>query len=145
VWHDYLTSFVMTPLENLYYAAGELAYVVAKADGNVQPAERIKLVSLLKEVLSDGGTNGVDVSSIIFQLLDGKSHQDTESTYTWAMDAIRTNSHYLSPELKEKMIRLLERVAETYPPVTAEENQVIERFRNEIKPLTGDPVFYEAR
>src|SRR6185436_16813027 len=32
----------MSPIENLYYAMGELAYSVASADGRVQPEERKK-------------------------------------------------------------------------------------------------------
>ena len=36
---------------------------------------------------------------------------DSETTYNWAMKEIRTNSHYLSPEMKETFIRVMEKIA----------------------------------
>jgi uncharacterized tellurite resistance protein B-like protein len=139
-----LKNIVMTPLENLYYAAGELAYVVARADGGVQTEERLEFSELLKTLLSEGGSEGVDVSSIIFQLLDRKKSFDSEATYKMAMDTIRLNGHYLSPSLKQKFTRLMEKVAEAFPPVTPEERQIIKRFRDDIAPIAGDPVYYSV-
>jgi uncharacterized tellurite resistance protein B-like protein len=135
----------MSPRENLYYAAGELAYVVALADGEVQPEERKKFSELAKRVLGEGGSDGVDITGIIFQLLDKrKKKSDSETTYRWALETIRTNGHYLSPALKEKFIQFLEQVAESFPPVTKEERVVLERFKTDIAPIAGDPVFYSV-
>jgi hypothetical protein len=73
------------------------------------------------------------------------SHQDSRTAYDWAIHEIKNNSHYLSPKLKEKFIRVMERIAEAYPPVTTDEKQMIERFRREIEPLKGDPVYYDKK
>src|SRR5687768_9577536 len=143
-WHNNLISLSMTPMENLYYAVGELSYVVARADGIVQPEEKEKFGRLVSAALAQGGSGGVDVSQIIFQLLERKKHYDGETTYNWAMDTIRNSSHYLSPALKEKFTSILQKVAEAYPPVTAEEREILVRFKNDIMPLKGDPAFYSA-
>ena len=133
----------MSPLENLHYAIGELAYTIARADGQVQKEERRKFIDLLNRELAHGDGHE-KVGEIIFKLMDKRDHFDPLATYDMAMNTIRTNSHYLSPELKANFIRVLEKVAEAYPPVTREENTILRRFREDIQPLTGDPIYYSG-
>ena len=109
----------MTPIENLHYAIGELAYAIASVDGKVQKEERKKFHSIVEAELRCKDY-AFDISDIIFQILD-KDKQDTETTYKWAMDQIKLNSHYLSPELKITFVRVLDKIANAFPPVTKEE------------------------
>ena len=134
---------MMTPLENLHYAIGELAYAVAIADGSVQLKEKKKFHDIVSAELRCANYD-FDVSSIIFQVLD-KEKQSPELSYEWAMKQIRLNSHYLSPELKNTFIKVMEKVAQAFPPVTAEEGALIDRFRKDIEPLHGDPVYYSTQ
>lgn len=130
----------MTPLQNLYYAIGELAYAMASADGEVQKAERQKFHDIVTEELNSEHF-GFDLSIIIFQIMD-KERVKTEDAYNWAMNQMRINSHYLSPKLKETFIRILEKIAGAYPPVTAAERVFLEKFKNDMSELRGDPVYY---
>lgn len=130
----------MTPLQNLYYAIGEMAYAVASSDGEVQKEERLRFHSIVAAELRCDHY-GFDISGIVFQIMD-KEKQSTENAYNWAMKQIRLNSHYLSPELKNEFVNVMEKIAKAYPPVTAEENDLIERFKKDIAPLSGDPVYY---
>lgn len=132
----------MTPIENLHYAIGELAYAVARADGKVQEQERRKFQEIVETELNLGDPD-FDVSEIIFRIME-KDQPDVETTYRWAIKQIRTNSHYLSPMLKQTFINVLDKMAEAYPPVTAEEKKLIDRFKEDIADLHGDPVYYEA-
>src|SRR4051812_42026633 len=125
----------MEPLETLYYAIGELAFVVAHADGSVQNEERKKFHEIVTEELSTSKKSNIDVSDIVFKLMDKKEKVDEETTYNWAIQSIKSYSHYLSPELKAKFIRILEKIAEAYPPVTPEENKIISRFKSDIAPI----------
>jgi uncharacterized tellurite resistance protein B-like protein len=134
----------MTPVENLYYAIGELAYAVARADGQVQEAERRKFHDIVTGELGKKDAS-IDISEIIFKLMDKRSSSDSETTYTWAMNEIVTNSHYLSPSLKQKFIKVMERIAAAYPPVTPDEERIINRFKTDIQPLEGDPIYYNQR
>lgn len=131
----------MTPLENLHYAIGELAYAVAHADGKVHKEEKKKFQNIVAAELRCKDYD-FDVSDIIFRIMDNDK-TDSETTYKWAMDQIRLNSHYLSPELKETFIKVMEKVAKAYPPVTASEQTIIDRFKKDIAGIKGDPVFYE--
>lgn len=130
----------MTPLQSLYYAIGEIAYAVASADGDVQKEERLRFHSIVAAELRCDHY-GFDISGIVFQIMD-KEKQSTENAYNWAMKQIRLNSHYLSPELKSEFVNVMEKIARAYPPVTTEENNLIERFKKDIAPLVGDPVYY---
>ena len=131
----------MTPIENLHYAIGEMAYAMARADGAVQHEERKKFHEIIAGELHSEHYE-FDVSSIIFQILD-KEKNSAEDTYNWAMNQIRMNSHYLSPELKNTFLKVMQKVAEAYPPVTGDESSLMKRFKNDIEPLHGDPIYYK--
>jgi uncharacterized tellurite resistance protein B-like protein len=131
---------MMTSTESLYYAIGELAYAIARADGNVQKEEQQRFHDLVAEHLNNK-EYAFDVSDIIFQVMT-KDKVDAETTYQWAMNQIKMNSHYLSPELKDTFIKVMEIVAKAYPPVTIEEQNLIDKFKKDIAPLKGDPVYY---
>ena len=131
----------MTPLENLHYAIGELAYAVARADGSVQKEER-KIFHDIVEAELRCKDYSFDISDIIFQIMD-KDKTDSATTYNWAMDEIKLNSHYLSPELKNKFISVIGKVAKAFPPVAVSEQSLIDKFKKAISEINGDPVYYE--
>jgi uncharacterized tellurite resistance protein B-like protein len=134
---------MMTALENLHYAIGELAYAVAAADGKIQKEERNKFHSIVEAEIRSKDYE-FDISDIIFQILDKSKNKDVEEIYASAMHTIKTNSHYLSPRLKETFITVMEKVAKAFPPVTEAEQTLLERFKADIAPINGDPVFYRA-
>ena len=131
----------MNSIENLHYAIGQLAFAVAFADGNLQKEEHECFHNIVVQELNHDDQS-FDVSDIVFQILE-KDKIDTETVYEWAIKEIRTNSHYLSPELKNKFISVMDKVSKAYPPVTHEETNIIERFKKDIEHIHGDPVFYQ--
>ncbi|MBA3666078.1 MAG: TerB family tellurite resistance protein [Bacteroidetes bacterium] len=131
----------MTSIESLYYAIGEMAYAIAKVDGPVQREERERFHKLVSEELQHGEYL-FDISDIIFQILD-KEKASAQMAYEFAMKQIRLNSHYVSPEIKDKFIRVMKKVAEAYAPISAEEQKMMDRFNAEIKSIKGDPVFFD--
>ncbi|MDX2173117.1 MAG: TerB family tellurite resistance protein [Bacteroidota bacterium] len=131
----------MTALENLHYAIGELAYAVALADGEIQKEERLKFHNLVEAELRCKDYN-FNVSDIIFQIMD-RDKTSLQDAYDSAMKQIQVNSHYLSPELKATFIKVMEKVAKAYNPVTINEQNIIEKFKKDIEPITGDPVYYK--
>lgn len=131
---------MMTPLQNLHYALGEIAYAVASVDGKVQKEERQRFHDIMNAETS-GHDLDFDFSDIIFTILD-KDKQSAETTYNWAMDQIKLNSHYLSPALKESFLKIIDQIAEAFPPVTDSEKGLIARFKKDLEPLKGDPAYY---
>lgn len=132
----------MTPEQNLHTAIGELAYAIARADGTIQKEERKKFHDIVAAELYCKDYD-FDVSDIIFQILEKDKFIDSKTAYDWAMKEIKTNSHYLSPELKKTFVKVIEKVAKAYPPITTDEINLIERFKKDIAPINGDPVYYE--
>jgi uncharacterized tellurite resistance protein B-like protein len=131
----------MTPLENLHYALGEIVYAIAQADGTIQKEEREKFYAIVAAELRCKNFY-FDVSNTIFKILE-QENIDTETSYQWGISQIKLNSHYLSPELKATFIKTVEKIAKAYPPVTIEEKNIIDKFKEDIYPLLGDPVYYE--
>lgn len=131
----------MTSKENLHTAIGELAYAIARADGNIQKEEKVKFKDLVQAQIKSGNAF-FDVTDIMFQVIEKDKFVSATTAYEWAIKEIRQNSHYLSPDLKDTFIRILEAVAKAYPPVTASEAALIDRFKKDIEPIEGDPVYY---
>ena len=132
---------MMTPFENLYYAIGEMAYAFAKIDGTVQREEKEKFEQIIRKAFVTKSLH-LDVSGIIFKILD-RDKRDSETAYTWALNQLKTNSHYLSPEIKSCAKNVMNQIAEAFPPVTKEERELYQRFVQDIEPLKGDPTYYD--
>ncbi len=130
----------MNPTENLHYAIGQLAFAVAFSDGKIQKEESENFHKIVLEELNNNSYD-FDVSDIIFKVM-AKDKMDSNTVYDWAMKEIKTNSHYLSPQLKVKFITVMEKIAGAYPPVTNEESDIINRFKKDIKDIHGDPAYY---
>lgn len=131
----------MNPVENLHYAIGQLAFAIAFSDGKVQKEESEKFHKIVLEELNNKSYD-FDISDIIFQIME-KDKMDSNTVYDWAIKEIKTNGHYLSPDLKEKFISVIEKIAGAYPPVTKEELLIIDRFKKNIEAISGDPTYYQ--
>ncbi len=131
----------MTPVENLHYAIGELAIAVALADGEIQKEERDQFHKLVETELRNK-YYAFDISDIIFKVMDKQQVLSTSDAYNSALKEIKMNSHYLSPELKATFIKVMEKVANAYKPVTINEMLLIEKFKEDIARIYGDPVYY---
>lgn len=138
-----INTIQMSPHESLHYAIGEIVYAVAAADGIVQREERKRLEEIVAEELKRHHYE-YDFSHIIFQLLNSQHRKSMES-YEWGMNGLRLHSHYLSPALKAAFVSLVEKVALAFPPVTEEETNLLSRFKRDIAPLHGDPVYYSKQ
>jgi uncharacterized tellurite resistance protein B-like protein len=129
----------MTPIENLYYALGEIVYAIAMADGKIQREEKEKLHAILHSEFKKH-PGDLDVAEIIFQILQ-KDKQDIKTAYYSAIKQIRLNSQYVSEKLKLDFIAVITKVAQAFSPVTSEEEKLINDFIEELMKIKGDPVF----
>lgn len=129
----------MNPVENLFYALGEFAYAIAKADGKIQKEESDKLHDILATEFKDYEEH-INIPEIIFRILN-KDHISLDTSYEWAVKEIKTNGHYMSEAMKQKFFSVLNKIAAAFPPSTANELNIIERLKKDIRSVKGDPVF----
>ncbi|PBQ34596.1 hypothetical protein CNR22_23405 [Sphingobacteriaceae bacterium] len=126
-----------TALKNLYYALGEACYAVAMADGEVQVEERIRLTEILKKEFSQSAAKDIVETEIIFALLN-KERTDAGTAMDWAINEIKTNSHYFSTDLKCHFISTMIKVADSSKSVGSEEKAMLMRFINEVIDIHED-------
>ncbi len=132
--HHIQTS--MTPSENIYMATGELAYAIAKADGTIQREEKEKFEEILQDEFKDRiGTS--NHAAIIFQILQ-KENLSADHAYRAALHELNINSHYLSAEMKEHIVHVIERVAKAFPPKIHEESILIRKFIVDVNAIPVD-------
>ena len=115
--------------QNLFYALGIFAYAVAKADGTVQLEERNELHKIVKEELE----HEIDFTyvEIIFKILQ-KDKAGFDEVHQWALDALEKGKYYLTDKIKAQFIRVLKKVANSFPPKTDEEHELINLLIKEI-------------
>lgn len=125
------------PISNLYYALGEACYAIAISDGNVQLEEKNKLSSILSKEFANSEGQDIDETSIIFQILN-KEKVSAETAMAWAINEIKTNSHYLSTDLKCHFISTIIKVADSFAPITKEEKKLLLTFISEVVDMNED-------
>ena len=131
----------MTPTENLYYALGEMLYALAASDGKLQQKEKQNLHQILtKEFLPHHPP--IDCAEIIFKMFE-KDHTTVRDAVRSAKHQFELNSHYLSPQLKRHFIKIMQEVAHVHPPVTEDEQKLVNDFQAFLTELKGDAVFYD--
>ena len=123
----------MHGIENVYYALGEMAYAIAKADGAVQKEERKKVHEIVAEEMRKSNIN-IDYAETIFQILD-KDDNDAESSYEWAMQEFDENKTHLTPALVDQFIVIVDRIAEAFDLPSDREDALVARFKMDIKKL----------
>ena len=112
----------MSTNTELYDAFGELIYVLAKADGQIQPEEKATLEHILqshpwsKEILWS------------FNYESGKDN-DVEDTYQKMLQKCIEVGH--NPEY-EFMLEVLEAVAKSSIELDEQEKAVIDRFKSDL-------------
>ena len=108
--------------EKLYEAFGELIYVVAMADGNIQASE----VAALKKLVQEHPL-GADIKwSFDYEAKNETNVADTYQKVLNTCQAYGPTEEYLS------LIDLLEKVAEASNGIDMEEQAVIKNFQTDL-------------
>jgi uncharacterized tellurite resistance protein B-like protein len=125
----------MDAKQHLYYSMGIMAYAIAMADGEVNLEEKEKL----EEIVSSETKQrfNIDYASIIFQILE-KDKQQIDGVYNWAIEALKTGKHYLTQDMKNQFISVINKVAEAFPPITKEERELADKFLKAIEQVSSD-------
>jgi len=121
----------MTGKERMYFGLGLAAYAVAKADGKIDQEERNKLHEIVTTSINCQD-EGINVSEIIFHVLGKHDNFEVENLYNLALKEITDYKSYLTDDMRSDFPAILEKVARSMAPITAEENALIVRFRNDI-------------
>lgn len=122
----------MTGTERLYYALGHLAYAVARADGKINGEERQKLHDIVVKESKCHNYN-INVSEIIFHILDKEKVFDSNTAYQFALEEMKLCSNYLTDDMRTDFHAVLEKVARAFHPITAEEQEYLVRFRKDLE------------
>ena len=125
----------MEARQTIYYALGILAYAIAKSDGDIHDEEKERLFDIVQKEMNHN--IDFEYAEIIFQLLD-RDKVGIDKTYNWAIEELKKGRHYLSPEIKKKMIVTLEQIALSFDKISGEEKAIIDRFKNDLEKIGSD-------
>lgn len=109
-------------------AIAEVAYVIAKADRGLSAEERIAFNRIIEEELDYDSW----VAQSRFELLDEITQPSIDKAYNEAINDFRKYKQYLTPELKEKALRVFTKVAEACSGLSDQEKFIIDRFKHDL-------------
>ncbi|MEM6525118.1 MAG: hypothetical protein AAGF85_10240 [Bacteroidota bacterium] len=121
---------VMFETREIHRAIGELAYVISKAQAGHELDEKKAFFKIIEDELRFEAW----AAESRFEILDEVVHPTIDHAYTDAIHEFRKYKDYLTPELKEITLRVMESVAKVY--FKSEIQQfVIDRLREDLKNL----------
>jgi tellurite resistance protein len=115
----------------IYRSIAEMAYVIAKADRGLSAEERIAFHRIIQEELDFDSW----AAQSRFELLDEVIEPSIDKVYNDAVHDLRKYRGHFNPELKEKSLRVIQKVAEACGGFSEKEAFIIDRFKNDIKDL----------
>lgn len=115
----------------IYRSIAEMAYVIAKADRGLSATERIAFQRIIEEELDFDSW----AAQSRFELLDEVIQPSIGKVYNDAVHDLRKYRGHFTDELKEKSIRVIQKVADACSGFSEKEAFIIDRFKNDIKEL----------
>lgn len=116
----------------IYRAIAEMAYVIAKADKGLSAEERMTFHKIVEEELDFNSW----VAQSRFELLDEVTQPSIDIAYNEALHDLKKYREHLTDELKQKAIRVLQKVAEACSGYSEKERLIIDRFKSDLKTIT---------
>jgi uncharacterized tellurite resistance protein B-like protein len=118
--------------QNIHSAMGSLAYAIAKADGQIQEQEKeiIRKLAQKEFELSDNDNEWIEN---MFEKLE-EDKISLEDAYNYALDVLEANRFDFDFDqvMKQKCVRFMERIAEEFGGISADEQLIIKRFKQDI-------------
>ena len=115
----------------IYRGIAEMAYVIAKADRGLSSEERIAFQKIIEDELSYDSW----AAQSRFELLDEVTQPSIEKAYNEAIHDFRKYKAYLTEDLKQVSIRVLQKVANACSGLSEKEAIILDRFRKDLKEL----------
>jgi uncharacterized tellurite resistance protein B-like protein len=115
----------------LYRCIAEMAYVIAKTDKGLSARERIAFNTIIKEELEFDSW----AAESRFELLDEVIEPSIDKAYNEAMHDFKKYKSHLTPELKEKTLRVMRKVAEACSGFSDNEALIIDRVKKDLDAL----------
>lgn len=125
--------FDMTAIDYLYYGFGQIIYALSFSDGSIQQAEKKKLAELIEKSTEQDHDLSLQVTQIIFQLLDKEHLFSTEEMFAEGIKNMQLGDQHLTPQKLVLFKKILSDVAASFPPTTENEKAILDRFSNTFK------------
>ena len=115
----------------IFRAIAELAYVIAKSEHGISSEERISFFNIIREEFSDESW----IAQSHFEILDEVMHPSLNEAYNTSIFELKKHKIHFTPALKDKAIRVLNRVAESFNGLGENEAFILDRLKKDIRNL----------
>jgi len=115
----------------IYRAIAELAYAVAKADGNLQSIEKETFFDIIQDELHSSAWS----AQSRFDILEESMKPSVDHAYKMVIKTIKDNQHAFTAAMRQKFLTVMNRVAESYNGIVVQEQELINRFLKDTEGL----------
>jgi uncharacterized tellurite resistance protein B-like protein len=118
----------ITANTDLYMGLGSMIYAVAKSDGKFQLDE----MQTAKEVLADEPHGELALYAL---MLREEYNETVEEAYAFAMRRFTNQRQHLTETTKKHFVLILQRIANAHDDTSRKEQDLIQRFRRDLRRL----------
>lgn len=115
----------------IYRCIAELAYVMAKVDRGLSSSERLAFYNVINEELDYDAW----AAQSRFELLDEVTEPDIDKAYNNAIHELKKYKRSITPEAKEKIIRVIQKVAHACSGFNEKEAFIMDRIKTDLDQL----------
>lgn len=115
----------------LYREFAELAYALAKADGRIKGKE----IETFKQVMHEEFGDNAILPNDWFDILASETRPTIKEAYHNVFHILRMNKTEVTPELKQRYVNVLQKIAMACGGMDEREEFLIARFNEDIKSL----------
>ncbi|WP_164489977.1 hypothetical protein [Runella sp. SP2] len=111
----------------IFSGLGSAAYALIKADGQERSLDSLSARYILLEQKPHG------IQAINTFLLREHHNSTTEEAYHFAMDCFRKHRGKLTPEVKSKLLTVMEQIMEADNRISPREINFMEKFKDDLE------------
>lgn len=113
----------------LVQALADLAYSIAIVDGNFEEKEKEAFYEIIESEFGNDASAAIDR----FNILQNQENLSVNQCYNFAMFSIKSNKADFTPKLKDKYLKVMERIASSSDGLRDQEKKMIKRFKKDLE------------
>ncbi len=115
----------------LYEALAELSYAIAMADGKIQPEEKRKFRSIIRQELKEDAW----IAESRFEILNSAISPTLKSAYDKAIQIIHHRKSHFDGNMEKIFLNVIQKVADAFQGEDEMEEEIIDQLKGEIEKI----------
>ena len=115
----------------LYEALAELTYAIAMADGSIQPEEKRRFRSIIRQELKEDAW----IAESRFNILNSAISPSLDKAYQKAIQILERRQNFFDENMEKIFLTVVQKVADSFGGEDESETDIIDRLKADIEKI----------